>query len=137
MSDPEEVIEPEIVAEEETGLAVFEEEQPEAVRRMREAVEHVETRMKLQWEQEKQERTKWKKQDIRMNARMRLTAMIAGSILGEGAMGSRPRADQVADMAVEFADAVMLHILKTEKGSRCPICKRLMDPKEEDSAEDS
>lgn len=83
-----------------------------SVRQLREAVERTALQMQLKWEEERKERDRWKVEDKEDSFYARLVAQLAAAILSEGSVGTRPRSDQVASMAVEYADAVMVAIRK-------------------------
>lgn len=74
------------------------------------SLRHLKTAMELKWEQERREREKWKEEDKQDNFYARIVAMLAAAIISEGAVGTRPRSDQVACMAIEYADAIMLKL---------------------------
>lgn len=73
-------------------------------------IQAVSAQMRLQWEKEKADLLKFKSEDIRHRTRMQIAAMVAGNMIGEGAMGARLRADQIACQAVEIADAVIVEL---------------------------
>ena len=82
------------------------------VRQLRAAVEKTALQMQLKWEEERKERERWKSEDRDDTFYARLVAQLAAAILSEGSVGTRPRSDQVATMAVDYADAVMDAIKK-------------------------
>jgi hypothetical protein len=75
-------------------------------------VEKASLAMELRWEEERKAREKWDEEDKLEAQRVRLTAMIAAGILGEGAASVRARADQLASMACEYADAILKELQK-------------------------
>lgn len=80
--------------------------------KLQDELEKLRLNMELKWEEERKKRDEWKAEDAQDNFRNRVTAMLAAAILSEGAAGNRPRADQLATMAVEYADAVLLELRK-------------------------
>lgn len=76
--------------------------------------ENLQLKMDKKWEEERRERDKWNSEDKLEMHRVRITAMMAAAIISEGAVGTRPRSDQVADMAVEYADAVLARLRRSK-----------------------
>jgi len=76
-------------------------------RQMKDAAEKVEARMQLKWDAERRERDKWKVEDSRTRFRHDLISRVAAAWIGEGAVGKRMEARQVADLSIEYADAIM------------------------------
>lgn len=76
------------------------------------AIHHAVTKMELKWEQEKAEHARWKKEDITMQGYLRIVAMMASAALGEGSLGTRPRAGQIVEIAREYADAIFADLDK-------------------------
>lgn len=91
-----------------TALARAEDFDTPAVQQVR----GIAAQMQLQWEKERQELLRYKQDDLRQKSRMQIAAMVAGNMIGEGAMGSRMRSDQIAEQAVELADAVLVALEK-------------------------
>lgn len=107
---PIEEVDAELV--DDSGLVPYEQEVDSATIAMKQAVAHASAQMELKWQKEKDEREKWKADDLRAITRMKIAAMVAGSMIGEGAAGVRQRADQIAAHAVEIADAVLIELEK-------------------------
>jgi hypothetical protein len=82
------------------------------VEQVRQHVEKATLTMELRWKEEKELREKWDEEDKVEQHRVTLTAMLAAGILGEGAAGNRLRADQVAHMSCEYADAILKELAK-------------------------
>jgi hypothetical protein len=80
--------------------------------KLNDELEKLRLNMELKWEAERKERERFKEEDMQDNFRNRVTAMMAAAVLSEGAAGQRPRADQLAAMAVEYADAVLVELRK-------------------------
>lgn len=93
------------------GMVRYMDEDPN-VRAAKQMMDHASAKLQLKWEQEKLDREKWKADDLRVQTRYKIAAMVAGSMIGEGAMGNRQRADQIAKQAVEIADAVLVQLEK-------------------------
>lgn len=108
-----EAIEGEVV---EHGLARFQ-DVPESVRHVQEAAEKVSLQMKAQWAEESKERERWKAEDKREAFYAGLVGRLAAACIAEGAAGVRPTPAHVADLAANFADAVMAEIDK-RRGER-------------------
>jgi hypothetical protein len=84
----------------------------EVVEQIRQHVEKASLAMELRWEEERKLREKWDEEDKLEGHRVTLTAMIAAGVLGEGAAGNRMRSDQLAQMACEYADAILRELPK-------------------------
>lgn len=80
--------------------------------KLQDELEKLRLNMELKWEEERRARERYKEEDMQDNFRNRVTAMLAAAVLSEGAAGQRPRADQLAAMAVEYADAVLAELRK-------------------------
>jgi hypothetical protein len=105
-------VEAEIVDEpHETALA-RPRSQDDAAEQIRMHVEKASLAMQLRWEEERKQRETWDEDDKLEAHRVRLTATLAAGIIGEGAASVRPRADQVASMACEYADAILKELKK-------------------------
>ena len=112
-SDPE-VLEGEVLPASTTSLARPRGTNPgdDLAERVREHVEKASLQMELRWKEEKEQREKWDEEDKLESQRVKLTAMIAAGVLGEGAASVRMRADQLASMACEYADAILRELPK-------------------------
>lgn len=86
------------------GLVVREEAQEHPVAAQ---VRAASAQLELTWAKERIERAKWDAEDRVDMFYARLVAQMAAAWVAEGAAGTRPRADQIASHAVEYADAVM------------------------------
>lgn len=108
MSGEPEVLEPEVVEavpmSNGRGLALRE---PSPEHNVAAQVQHAATQLENKWMKEREERAKWDEQDRQDAFYARLVAMLASAVVAEGAVGVAPRAAQVADKAVDYADAVM------------------------------
>jgi hypothetical protein len=80
--------------------------------KLNDELEKLRLHMELKWERETKERERFKAEEIQDNFRNRVTSMMAAAILSEGAASNRLRADQLASMAVEYADAVLAELRK-------------------------
>jgi len=106
VSGESEVVEGEVV---EHGLTVrgrFENGQPDVATQVADAA----AKLELKWMQEKEERAKWKAEDHRAFFYAGLVGRMAAACLAEGAAGVRPTPKHVAELAANYADAIMLEI---------------------------
>lgn len=86
------------------GLAVRRSDaEPDIASQVRQAAMTLE----LKWAKEREERSRWSAEDKRDTFYARLVAQLAAATLAEGAVGTRPKAGQIADTAFDIADEVM------------------------------
>jgi hypothetical protein len=95
----------------EGGITIFhaDDEDP-AVAAARKAAAHVAAQMQVRWDEERRERERWKVEDKQDSFYARLVAQMAAAVLGESAMGNRPKAPALAGLAIEYADAIMAEL---------------------------
>lgn len=116
MPDAEEVV-PEVVP---AGLARRDPDVERVTEHVERAAQKVADRMEARWAEEKAEREKWAEEDKLEEQFVRVASLIASGLIGEGAVSVRMTAKQVAEKAVEHAEALLdeLHVAIPKRKAR-------------------